>query len=144
MDSKKEGRDMYGIVLVSHGLLAKGLVDATKLIVGDNELNFVGLYQGHDLDYFKNEVKQKILDQKNAFGEVIVLTDLMYGTPFNVVSCMMADIDFLHYTGINLPLLLEIVTSHKTLSLEAIRVRIEEEKNRSIVCVNDLLEEGGV
>lgn len=139
-ERESEEIHMYGIVIVTHGLLAKGFVDAVKLIVGINDFPYTGLHEGHNLDYFEEDLENKIISQIEQYKEVIVLTDLMYGTPFNTVSRLMEKYNFLHITGINLPLLLEIVTSRGVLSLDEIKQRIEEEKNNAVICVNSLLE----
>ena len=38
-----------------------------------------------------------------------MLTDLFYGSPFNVVLSLMSEYDLYHVTGINLPLMMEVV-----------------------------------
>jgi PTS system mannose-specific IIA component len=47
-------------------------------------------------------------------GEVLVLTDMFSGSPFNAAVSLMQHYTFFHITGINLPVLLEILMSRET------------------------------
>lgn len=131
---------MYGIVLVTHGPLAYGFVEAAKLIVGNFEIEYIGLKQGADLEEFEKEVEKKILSAKKKHGDLIVISDLIYGTPFNTIVRLMEKIDMVHISGINLPVLLEIITARESNDVITIRERILKMAGSTIVYVNQLLE----
>ena len=77
--------------------------------------------------------------QKN--GDVLVLTDMFSGSPFNVASSLMQKFSFQHITGINLPLLLEILTSRGDVGIEELCKNVIEQGKDTIVHVNKFLEE---
>ena len=77
---EKRGKLMK-VIVVSHGSYARGLVDTAQMIAGEQE----------DLE---------------AFG---LEPDLFYGSPFNTVISLMSEYDLYHVTGINLPLMMEVV-----------------------------------
>ncbi|MEY8292815.1 PTS sugar transporter subunit IIA [Carnobacteriaceae bacterium 52-44] len=129
---------MYGIMIVSHGMYAKGIVEASEMIVGNYGAEYSGLFPGSDLDYFEKEIRRKIENLKEKYGDVIIFTDMMGGTPFNVVCSLMEECDVLHFTGVNLPVLLEVVMARKSKNLEEIQIIIEKNKCKSIMCVNTL------
>ncbi len=130
---------MYEIIVVSHGSFAKGLVESAELIAGSNsEVITFGLFEGANIDDFKNSIKEAITAAKSR-KDVIVLTDLMSGTPFNVVSMLMSEIDFHHITGINLPIYLELYTSRTSCEASEICGNLKEFGLQSFIYVNDLI-----
>lgn len=64
---------------------------------------------GCNLEEMKNGVEQSIRRSNASGQEVLVLTDLMYGTPFNTMIQLEEECSFTHITGTNLPLLIEAI-----------------------------------
>lgn|SRR5690554_5454428 len=133
----------FGVLIVTHGALSRGLRSASNMIIGKQFIPVVGLYPGHDLSLFEEEINEKLDDQIERFGSCLVLTDLFFGTPFNVVSRLMEEYDFHHYTGINLPLLIEILSLRTSSSLESVITFLEDHLSTTFIHVNDIAEEGG-
>lgn len=97
------------IVVVSHGDFAKGIVNSVQMLTGKQEnLDAFGLYPDEDRECLKEQVRQ-VLEQEQGKEEVLVLSDLFHGTPFNVCVELSRDYQFEHLTGINLPLFIEII-----------------------------------
>ena len=69
------------------------------------------------------------------------MTDIFYGTPFNVVVSLMEDYDFMHITGINLSIVLEILLKRNEIKEQDIDEVIEEAKKSMINCRKFLIEE---
>lgn len=133
---------MFGVVIVTHGNLAKGFRSAASMIVGTNNLPAIGLFPGHDLDYFEKEIRQAIETFKSESRDVLVFTDLMYGTPFNKVSMLMEELNFQHFTGVSLPVLLESLVMRQTSTLEDVVSMLESYVSSTFIHVNKFLEEG--
>lgn len=97
------------IILVSHGSFSKGLYETMEMVLGPQEdLSYVGLYPEQGIDDLKANIVKEL--NKAAEGEeVLVLTDLFYGSPFNAMVQLMNKYDVYHMTGINVPLLMEIL-----------------------------------
>ena len=89
---EKRGKLMK-VIVVSHGSYARGLVDTAQMIAGEQE----------DLEAFGLE------PEESEGEEVLILTDLFYGSPFNTVISLMSEYNLYHVTGINLPLMMEVV-----------------------------------
>ena len=90
------------VIVVSHGSYARGLVDTAQMIAGEQE----------DLEAFGLEPEESVdtLREKTSEGEeVLILTDIFYGSPFNTVISLMSEYNLYHVTGINLPLMMEVV-----------------------------------
>lgn len=99
---------MFDIIVVSHGGLAKGLVATSELIMGAGSRVWAyGLQPGADLAAFENAVHGRIASCLQQGREVLVLSDLPHGTPFNLIVKRALDRSVVHLTGANLALLLE-------------------------------------
>lgn len=97
------------ILLVSHGSFSKGLYETMEMVLGPQEkMSYVGLYPHQGIDELKANIVKE-LDKAEDGEEVLVLTDLFYGSPFNAMVQLMKTYDVYHLTGINVPLLMEII-----------------------------------
>ncbi len=97
------------IILVSHGSFSKGLYQTMEMVLGPQEnLAYVGLYPEQGVDILKENIEKEFKEAKEN-EEILVLTDLFYGSPFNAVVQLMNKYDVYHLTGINIPLLMEIL-----------------------------------
>ena len=87
---EKRGKLMK-VIVVSHGSYARGLVDTAQMIAGEQEgLEAFGLEPEESVDTLREKIRESI-EQTSEGEEVLILTDLFYGS------------------GINLPLMMEVV-----------------------------------
>lgn len=114
---------MFKIIVFTHGDLAKSLKETAELISGPNELvEFYGVPLGCDTGAVLSQVCDSIRESV-AYGiEVLVLTDMFSGTPFNLLMTLVSEYKFSQITGINLPILLEAISlqSIAELSMEKV------------------------
>ncbi len=97
------------VIVVSHGSYARGLVDTAQMIAGEQEdLEAFGLESEESVDTLKEKIRQSI-EQASQEEEILILTDIFYGSPFNTVISLMPEYDLYHVTGINLPLMMEVI-----------------------------------
>ena len=97
------------VILVSHGSFSKGLFETMEMVLGEQQnLSYVGLYPHQGVDILKENI-EKEFTKADEGEEILVLTDLFYGSPFNAVVQLMNSYDVYHLTGINVPLLMEIL-----------------------------------
>lgn len=102
---------MINILLITHGPLARALVDTSDLIMGSNtDIHILSLNHGDDPETFKLEVFETI-DKLNNEEGLLIFTDLFGGTPANAVMEKLFELKFpehiVCYTGANLPIILE-------------------------------------
>ena len=75
---------MKGILLVSHGGLAKGMKESIEMIAGYQEkLRWVGIDPNEDAERFS----KKLIKEEEALGtvdKVLIFCDLLGGTPCNI------------------------------------------------------------
>ena len=97
------------VIVVSHGSYARGLVDTVQMIAGKQEdLEAFGLESEESVDTLKEKIRQSI-EQASQEEEILIITDIFYGSPFNTVISLMPEYDLYHVTGINLPLMMEVI-----------------------------------
>ena len=95
--------------MVSHGSYAKGLVDTVQMIAGEQEdLEAYGLEPEECVETLKEKIRHSV-EQTREGEEILVLTDIFYGSPFNTVISLMAEYDLYHVTGVSLPLMMEVI-----------------------------------
>jgi mannose PTS system EIIA component len=103
---------MVRFVLLSHGPLAAGVAGAAEMIVGPlDEVRVIGL-QPNDGPEALTKAVAEVLDLWS--GEpVMLLTDLLGGTPFNVCVRVFQERGVPVLTGLNLPMLLVALTERE-------------------------------
>lgn len=100
---------MKGIMLLSHGPMAKGLYETTQWFFGKEigQYDYVCLQEDDEQAVFIAEVKEKIARLDTGEG-VILFADLFGGTPCN--SCMELMSDSVQLiSGMNLTIVLELL-----------------------------------
>lgn len=101
---------MIGILVVTHSNFAKGLRDSVEMITGPQE-NFevLGFYEGEDMMVLSESIKEVTDRFKLNNDKFVILVDLFGASPFNASAIAIANEDASIITGVNLPLLLELV-----------------------------------
>lgn len=112
------------IFVITHGLLAKGLVDSTNLIVGEQDnIDYFSLEYGENIDDFKSKLEENVTNSKD---DILCFTDIVNGSPFNIVSELTLKYpNVYHICGVNLPMILDAVLSNMPLNEESVKGIIE-------------------
>lgn len=105
---------MIGLVVTGHANFGTGITSSVNLIAGEQEaykaVDFLPTYSTEDLTC---ELTKALDELKDCEG-VIIFTDLMGGTPFNVSAQIGHGKENIRIVaGTNLPMLVEIVMSRK-------------------------------
>lgn len=122
------------ILVIGHGRFAEGIKSVANIIVGDlSEVTFMNTYVD-DIDSHV-ELDNYFSENKN----VLVLTDLFGGSVNQAIIQYITKVNIDVITGINIPLILEILISNTTGNNLDFRQIISSAKEQ-IVYVNDMLE----
>jgi mannose/fructose/sorbose-specific phosphotransferase system IIA component len=101
---------MINILLVSHGNLSEQLIKSAEMIAGPAENVYaLTLQPGEKPETFSEKIDEtmaKIGDQ-----EVLILIDILCGTPYNVTARQVLKDNVECVTGANLPMLIEAMLS---------------------------------
>lgn len=99
-----------GILVVTHGEMATGLMDSLSLIMGEQEdYQTLGLKHGDDIVEFSEKIQVGICGLDQGEG-VLVLVDLFSASPYNQAAMSfnkLKDHKYRLVSGVNLPMLIE-------------------------------------
>ncbi len=117
---------MIGIVVVSHGKLARELVRAAEHVVGE-QLAFrsISIEAEDDIDDRREQIRETVRACDSGKG-VIILTDMFGGTPSNLAltNLVPGKVDVIG--GVNLPMLIHLAQIRSELTLsEAVEATCE-------------------
>lgn len=129
---------MIGIILVSHADMALGMLSSVEMFFDSStlqQITTVSLYSEMNTDEF-DELLSMAIEEVDSGDGVVILADLMGGTPCNRAAHM-CSAKVRVITGMNLPLLVELITSRNaSLKIDALIKGAQS----SILDYNKLLE----
>ncbi len=130
------------IVVVSHGSFSKGLVESVQMLAGKQEkLVAYGLYPEETVTTLTEKLEAEI-KATDMNEDILFLTDLFHGSPFNAVVSLMRDYKFFHVTGISLPLMLEAVLERSAdLPVQEIVDNLVNSAAQTVMNVDDFFKE---
>ncbi|HFU3704930.1 TPA: PTS N-acetylgalactosamine transporter subunit IIA [Streptococcus suis] len=109
---------MIKVIVVAHGQFASGILTSLKLIAGEVEnIEAIDFSEGMSVQELKARIKAAILGER----EVLILTDLLGGTPFKVsveLAAEQKEQNVVVLSGLNLAMILEANFSRLTDDLE--------------------------
>ncbi len=109
---------MIGIVVVSHGKLARELVRAAEHVVGEQPaFRSISIEAEDDIEARRDQIRDTVKACDNGRG-VVILTDMFGGTPSNLALANLARGKVDVVGGVNLPMLIHLVQVRETLTLE--------------------------
>ena len=130
---------MLGIILVTHGNLAKEFVAAMQHVVGPQEqIDTVCIGPEDNMEARREEILQKV-ENVNTGDGTIVLTDLFGGTPSNLAISIMDKAKVEVLAGVNLPMLIKIATLRKDKNLKDTAIGAQEAGKKYINIASQLL-----
>ncbi len=116
---------MVGLIVISHGDFAKGLLSASRMIMGEQDgVKAIGLQPEEGPEDLKETLKKAIENVDHGQG-VLILADLFGGTPSNTAAYLLDD-NVEVITGFNLPMFLELINSKNNQNLSEL---VETAKN---------------
>ena len=125
---------MIGIVLVTHGNLAREFLAALEHVVGPQQcISAVCIGAEDDMEKRRNEILERARACDAGDG-VIVLTDMFGGTPSNLAISVMEQTRAEVIAGLNLPMLIKLASVRNRQSLED-AVACAQEAGRKYISV---------
>ena len=106
---------MVGILLITHDNLGETLLDIANNILGKKTRSIATLNVEHsmEIDFVVEKALIAIEQIENGEG-VIILTDIIGATPFNIVRRLITPNKIESVSGLNLPMLLRAITYQKS------------------------------
>ncbi|MGM0125616.1 PTS system, mannose-specific IIA component [Enterococcus sp. AZ194] len=130
------------ILLMSHGDFAKEAKNSAELIIGPQDnVETLGVHLADNVEALVEELKQKVAKLDVSKG-LVVVTDIVGGTPMNLAGNLMAIDNLLISSGLNLPLLLELFLNRQQ-EIEKIKelIQVAYQSGQTIRTQDDFREE---
>ena len=131
------------IILASHGPFAQGALACAEMLVGKQDgVSVISVEIDSNVDQLKQTFFD-IYDRVNGKDGILILVDMMGGTPCNLASALaLSKENVLLYCGFNIPVLLEILTNRE-MTLAELPAYIDEVFPNTFVNVNRVLNFAG-
>ena len=134
---------MVNLIIVCHGGLADGLVNAMELIAGPQEgIVAIRLDEEDPIDELETRIENAVRACP-ADQEVLILVDMFGASPFNASSRVAnrhPGVEVI--TGVNLPMLVETALQRESASLADLTLTAQEAGSGSIKVLSQLLNQG--
>ena len=132
---------MIGLVLVTHGQLAREFIVAMEHVVGPQERVVpVCIGPEDDMEARRDDIAEAITQVDTGQG-VIILTDLFGGTPSNLAISLMKSDRVEVIAGINLPMLIRLEGARKVMPVHAAVAAAREAGRKYISVASEILGE---
>lgn len=96
------------IVLASHGEQSKGMLNTVQMLLGPQEnIAAYSLLPEQPITCLTEKLEEEI--KTYGPGNIVFMTELMHGSPFNAVVSLTRNYDLYHVTGINLAMLMNAI-----------------------------------
>lgn len=132
---------MVGIIVMTHGSFSQGIVDACELICGPaQQVETLSLRREDNVDDLAKNFREAVARMDTGDG-VLVLCDLMGGSPCNVSSMALREMgSFQLVSGVNLPMMLEAIMTRDTgASVEELAAACKTAAVEGVKHINELL-----
>lgn len=130
---------MIGMVLVTHGNLANEFISAMQHVVGKQEqIAPVCIGPEDYMEMRRAEILKKVEEVNDGSG-VVVLTDMLGGTPSNLAISIMDRAPVEIIAGVNLPMLIKLASLRKEKNLKETVSGAQEAGKKYINVASQLL-----
>lgn len=130
---------MVGIVIVTHGELAKQLLITAQNIVGEAmQVCTMSITAVDDIEKTRNKLAEAIQSVDTGDG-VLILTDMFGGTPSNISLSFLNEKKVEVVTGVNLPMLIKLISMQNKNDLTSLAKQIETYGKNNIYLASDIL-----
>ena len=130
---------MIGILVISHGRLAEAIISFVQFLVGHLEkVKGISIWPKDRKEEIRDRIQKGIQEVDEGDG-VIILTDLLGGTPTTLSLSVLENKNIEVVTGVNMPMLLTLSSYRRGRSLREICRLAKKSGRRSIVLAKRLM-----
>jgi mannose PTS system EIIA component len=130
---------MIGILIVTHKELAEALMGVWDLILGRQEgVAAVSLDPSAPPEVSRQQI-QRGLSQVNNGNGVIILTDMLGGTPSNLTLSFLQEGKVEVVTGVNVPMLMKLAYLRDQLNLQEVALALKDSGQKGITVASEVL-----
>ena len=134
---------MVGLVLATHGTLGEALILSMNVILGEQpQVEPLSLQVEDDIEEANRRLNEAVKEVDAGDG-VLILTDMLGGTPSNLSLALLGKPGIEVISGANLPMLLKATQARQKNDLRETARLVKDHGRSSIVMAGEVLEEGG-
>ena len=130
---------MIGILIVTHKELAEALISVWDLILGRGEGVQAVSLDPNDAPEVSRQKIQRALSQVNNGSGVIILTDMLGGTPSNQALPFLQEGKVEVITGVNLPMLMKLPQIRQQTDLREAAAALKQSGQKGITVASEVL-----
>ena len=130
---------MIGILLVTHKELAEALIAVCDLILGRQDAVQAISLDPHASPEGCRQQIQKGLAQVNNGNGIIILTDMLGGTPSNLTLTFLQEGKVEVVTGVNLPMLMKLAQLREEKDLVQVALALKQSGQKGITVASEVL-----
>jgi PTS system mannose-specific IIA component len=128
---------MVGILIVSHGRLADALISSVQSLAGNLEkIKGVPISLKEREAEVRYRIRKQMVEVDDGDG-VVILTDILGGTPANLSLSFLEDDKVEVVTGVNVPMLLTLASYRKGRSLRELGSLLKKSGRRGIILAKE-------
>ena len=119
---------MINLIIATHGEMSKSILDLSKMVLGEyDNIEAVTFMPGEGTEDLISKYN-KSLEKFNNVNGTLFLVDLFGGSPYNAASMVVLESNNMDVvTGINVPMLLELLDAREGIKDVSILVEIAKE-----------------
>ncbi|MGH6735552.1 MAG: PTS sugar transporter subunit IIA [Methyloceanibacter sp.] len=130
---------MIGVVIVTHGKLAREFRAALEHVVGPQEqIATISIGPDDDLDVRRSDMLSALASVDSGDG-VVVLTDMFGGSPSNLAISAMENSNVEVIAGVNLPMLVKLASVRGECGLDEAISQAQEAGRKYISVASQIL-----
>ncbi len=130
---------MIGVLIVTHKELAEALMSVYDLILGPREgISAVSLDPNAGPEVSRNQIHRALAQVNNGSG-VIILTDMLGGTPSNLTLPFLQEGKVEVITGVNLPMLMKLAQLREHSDLREVALALKKSGQKGITVASEVL-----
>jgi PTS system mannose-specific IIA component len=130
---------MIGILIVTHKELAEALMNVWDLIIGRQEaIEAVSLDPNAPPEVSRQQIQRGLSLVNNGNG-VIILTDMLGGTPSNLTLSFLQEGKVEVVTGVNLPMLMKLTNLRDQDNLQEVALALKQSGQKGIAVASEVL-----
>ncbi len=130
---------MIGILIVTHKELAEALISVCDLILGHQDAVLPLSLDPNDPPEASRQQIERALDQVNNGDGVIILTDMLGGTPSNLTLPFLQEGKVEVVFGVNLPMLMTLAQKRQSKNLKELALALKQSGQKGISIASEVL-----
>jgi PTS system mannose-specific IIA component len=132
---------MIGLVVATHGNLGAELLASVQMIIGPvrNSCS-ISVTRSSSMEDIRDAIIVAVAEVGREDNAVLIVTDMLGGTPANVSMTFLEPQRLEVLTGVNLPMLLKFFNSQENLGLDELAAILKSYGQQSITLASEHLQ----